>query len=287
MNPLSAYISSDRVYVKLPTKGYFYNDNVISDADDEIGIRAMSARDEFEFNNAQALMNGKAVEHVIKNCVGSVKDPTSLSICDVEVLLLGLKLASGEKTYEYPTECPHCKKGGVIERDIDRLLTDIDLHKSEYPYNIGEVKLNLIPSTWKSFNKIHRSQYEQQKLIKMMLSPTFADSTEEYKQEQIDKAFNNIVELTYELILDSIEKATTPDGTVVQDRKFLKEFIDSLPSEVYHDLLEKINSINDCGVKKHEEIECDSCHEVFEVKIDRFDPTYFFARGSYTPSQKK
>ena len=88
-NPLLAYRPHPRVYVKLPTCGAYYSDDVLDTKDHEIGVCAMSAKDEMLLNNPEALMNGRALSQVIENCVPSVKNAIELtSVADYGFTLL-------------------------------------------------------------------------------------------------------------------------------------------------------------------------------------------------------
>ena len=275
-NPLISYMNINRVYCRLPSAGKFYNPNLINcDAADEIPIKAMSARDEFQLNNAQALMNGQAVAEVIQNCVPDIKDANFLNVCDVEVLLLGIKQASGDDTYSVPVECPECTKKGEVTRDITRLLDNLEIHPDKHTYKINDLELVLIPCTWKLYNIVGRSRFEQNKLIKTITSPDFAGLSEEEKHEKINVAFNKLVDYTYDLMTGSVIHITTPDGTV-SDPAHIREYLQSLPKEHYTAINEKLAEINNMGVCKIETVVCTECSHEWEESIDRFDPSAFF-----------
>ena len=74
-NPLSQYFRQPGAYVKLPTQGYWYKDGSIQlTQEGEVAVYPLSAIDDILLNTPDAMLNGQALEKVLKNCVPDIKD---------------------------------------------------------------------------------------------------------------------------------------------------------------------------------------------------------------------
>ena len=99
INPLAKYYRAPGPHVKIPSGGRFSEiDTTMLSVNGEIPVYPMTAADEILVKNPDALLNGFAVEELIKSCVPAVKNVRSLAAQDIDVLLLAIKLASyGDK----------------------------------------------------------------------------------------------------------------------------------------------------------------------------------------------
>lgn len=276
-NPLMAYAIPDQVYTHL-VAGRYYPVGVLSpDVDlNEIGIKPMSARDEYMFNNPSALMNGKAVESVIRNCVPDILQPQKLCVNDVEILLLGIYKASGHNTYSVSATCPKCEKVGEFERNIDATLNTASIITTDHKYLLPSgVEIHLRPSSWANNTRTQRIAFEQQKLARLAASDDNSIDDDK-KMSMFAGMYDSMVQLNFDIILDSINHITTPDGTKVHSKEHVKEFVESLNKEQVQKIKELVADLNDIGVTKEMEVACSFCGHEWNEKGMRFDPSYFF-----------
>ena len=102
INPLVEAMKTKNVFVRIPSNGILEYDPTIfsTSTKEELGISGRTSKDELLFHVPDALMNCKAVSECIENCVEEVNNANGLYIPDIYTLLLGIKLASGEKNYD-------------------------------------------------------------------------------------------------------------------------------------------------------------------------------------------
>lgn len=273
-NPLMAFTPHERVYVQLPTEGKFYDDSVIDLSEGtEVGVKPMSAKDEMMFNNPDALMNGRAVSAVLRNCVPAVKNPAALAVSDIEALLLGIKLASNETSYDINTKCPECSKEGSFSRDIDHLLQTITKHADEYTYDLKNgLVVYLQPNTWTSHSKLQQVAFRQQRLVQVAQNPDLSDTD---KQDIFNTVFSEMIELNMDMVCDCIAYIDAPDSKV-KDKKFIREYVETLSKQQVKELSDIVEVINGVGVSHEMEVACSECEHEWTIEGLRFDPSYFF-----------
>ena len=122
-NPLSQYFRQATTYIKLPTLGLWYGDGTVKLTDDgEVAVYPMSAIDDILLNTPDAMLNGQALEKVIKNCVPDVKDIKKLLLPDLETIFVGMKAASSNGKFDIDKKCPSCDTENTYEVSCDTLL---------------------------------------------------------------------------------------------------------------------------------------------------------------------
>lgn len=273
-NPLMAYKPHARVFVNLPTEGKFYEQGVVDiNESGQVGIIPMSSKDEMMFNNPDALMNGRAVCAVIENCVPEVKKAMHLAVADIEVLLLGIKLASQEETYDINTKCPSCDKEGSFSRDIDYLLQTISYHEDKYTFELDNgLVIYLQPNTWMSHSRLQQVAFRQQRLVAVASDQSMSDQE---KQSIFNEVFSEMIELNMDLVCDCISYIETPEGNV-DTVAFIREYVETLSKKQVTELSNKVEQINSIGVSHDMDVACSHCSHEWTISGLRFDPSYFF-----------
>lgn len=72
-NPLKQYFRQPALYLRLPTVGRWYDGGEVRvNEDAELAIYGLSAVDDIMLNTPDAMLNGKALENVIKNCAPDI-----------------------------------------------------------------------------------------------------------------------------------------------------------------------------------------------------------------------
>lgn len=286
MNPLSQYTKIPIKFTKLiSNRKVPYKDGVINPDIEEFGICARSARDEMAFNNPDALLNGQAVRNVIENCVKDIKNADELYLPDVELLLIGIKLATKESSYEIETACPECGKVGAFERDLNGLFEGASFITEEPKLILEDSGLVLYmkPHTWKQHTHFSTKSFQQQK------SAQLADlaTTDEEKLKIINKIFGDMAELQFEMLLGLISKIDCPNDVVVTDPEFIRDWLSDLDRNTVSMIMEKSRELNTCGIEKTMEVGCSECHHTWTLEDLKFDPSSFFVHGFSQPIMRK
>ena len=108
-NPLAGHFRSPKLYTQLPSKGRFYDSEILEMPETgELPIYPMTAKDELIMKNPDALLNGEAIAQVVASCVPSVKRPRQLLSNDIDTLLIAIQGATYGDDMEVSTACDKC-----------------------------------------------------------------------------------------------------------------------------------------------------------------------------------
>lgn len=281
MNPLSKYTKVEVLYAKLVSNDVVkYPEGVLLNNTVECGICARSARDELMFNNPDALMNGEAVVNVIENCVPNIGNARKLFVPDVELLLVGIKLATKEREYHIEVDCPNCKHHGAFERDLQVLLDSAELLEEQPELlleDVGGLLLKFRPQTWEEYSAFGQNMFQQQKKAQVLESRE--DLTEAEKMAVFSEIFEVMTKLSFDMIVCNIDSIETTDGIVITEKEFIAEWLGEQPAFVLKQIREKADWINNTGISHEMDVGCSSCGHEWTIENLQFDPSNFFAQS--------
>ncbi len=299
MTDLRKYYRKPNAFVTLPSKGALYRlaDDEVSMMD-EIGVLRMTMMNQLSTNNPESLINGHAVEELIRDCT-TIKhvNPRNMFKCDVDALIMGIRMVSVNDELSIELPCPKCEAKETYGVSLSAMLADMT-HHDELPYSfplptMGEIVLNLIPSTLESSLRVDQTFFTDAKEIdhirrNIKSSTTKQDITEdeiEQLQTEMKRHVDRIHEIqrnmtvnTIRLYTDCIESVTTPEG-VVENPEEIFDLVMSLVKEDIDGLKDKITEINSVGIPKTKQFVCPSCEHEYTAPVE-VNPTDFFGNGS-------
>ena len=273
VNPLKKYFREPGLYIKLPTKGYFYDEGDIEfSVTGELPVFPMTAYDEIYVNNPDALLNGDAMEKVIRSCAPAVRNVRNLSIPDFDAIILAIRASSYGDEMELTTHCPACGKEQSFSASIRYSLETCAFHEREYPVKLREGLIVYVkPRTYASNTKIALLAFEQAKLAQSLQA---ADVSEIEKNQAFRDSFEKVARLNYDMIADSVMAVQIPTG-IVTDRDHIDEFIKNIDTKSADRLDDMITAITNIGITKKQDIICQACEHEWTTPIS-FDPAHFF-----------
>lgn len=308
-NPLMQFARRPELTVRLATSPKWYPEGFIQyTPNGEVEVYSMLPKDELMLYNPDALLSGKAMIDLIKSCCPSILNPSKLYYPDANILLLAIKRATYGNSHKQSHRCPECaKKFEDLSKDeknkkkIDNLIKEHKLldHEEEHEFNIDAILQNITHLDDEYKIKIESLIYDLQpyvmetkeqysiitgqrvKLIKMYKETLERD--EDISNEEKDKMIVEIneiqakmIEANNEIYAESIKSIELPDGSIVNDKELIKEFIANSKSSVVEKLSEEINKINAVGLPEKLEVECSCCGHKWEVPFSGFNQTDFF-----------
>ena len=127
-NPLQNYFRKPEIYMKLPSQGRWYPPGVLElNEAGEVGIMAMTARDEMIVRTPDALLNGQATVDVIKSCVPAISDPWCIPQMDIDTILLGIRIATYGSGMDFTTAPPGIALTQEVKVDLNKLVSMIKI----------------------------------------------------------------------------------------------------------------------------------------------------------------
>lgn len=294
MSVLKKYYRKPNLFITLPSGLHFYSNEMFSEDDlssmKEVGILPMTTMNELMLKNPEALLNGSAIEELIKDST-TLKNTNvkHLVKSDIDALLVGIRIASQGDIEELELNCPKCDHEATYHRDLKSILGNIKPHDNEYtvvPKNMDGLVVYLRPSTFQDNLILESHAFDEQKKISeirknisQLTSEKEIEEDDEIKfMSSIHEIFKELTINTMEIYTQCIEKIVIGDE-VEYDKDEIHEWLKQIDSDTFGKIRDKLSEINDLGLGKFEEITCVECEHVWNQPLDT-NPTDFFGTGS-------
>lgn len=276
-NPLKQFYRVEKTYVKLPSRGTFYADGVVTlDVDNNLGIMPMTAADELLLKNPDALLSGQAIIGVIKSCVPSVKQPQKLLSCDIDTIMIGIRDASYGEDSTVTITCPKCEHENTYGLNLDILLNQAEELQDSYVAELSsDVEVFVKPGTFEAIIKKQKAMLENRKVERLLTQDTVG---EEERMHLIAGVFSRLGKLNYELIVDGVQKIQfvneAGEVQIVVDKNHIDEFIRNIDKKQVQIIEEKLREVNKVGIATSMPAVCTNCSHEWDAPID-FNPANF------------
>jgi len=277
-NPLKQFYRVERSSVKLPSRGTFYDDGVVELNDDgEVPIFPMTAADEMQFKNPDALLSGAAIVDVLKSCVPAIKKPRKLLSCDIDALMIGVRHASYGDNADMVVKCPECKTENTYSLNLLTLISSTEILDDTYEVVLqgGDLTVFVKPGTFSALLKRQKTAFEGAHVERIMSDPSLSD---ERRIKAFAATFNKLTKLNFELVNDAIDKITfTNEGGDVQEvtnDAHIGEFLKNITKDDVDQIENKIAEVNKIGIQRTTDALCTNCGHKWEAAIE-FNPVNF------------
>lgn len=262
-NPLKQYFRRPSIYVKLPSRGKFYDSSVIEMPESEdLPVYPMSAIDEITSKTPDAVMNGQAVVDIVQSCIPNIKNAWAINSIDLDFLLVAIRVASSGEQMEIGSKCAKCDSESNYSIDLMQVLHTIHSPNYDQVLQLNDLRVKFKPLTWFETNGNNIAQFELQKIL--FLLQEYEDNST--KQTEIKTALNKLSETMTRVIVDTIEYIETPE-TRVTDREFIKEFLDNSDKNSSKLIRETSIDLKSEGQLKPLKIKCVNCSHEYEQRL--------------------
>lgn len=233
--PLEKYYRQPAVYIKLPSGGKYYDNTVFTPTETgEIPVLPMNAKDELSFKTPDAMMNGQATVDVIKSCVPNFLDPWKMVNYDTDVVLLAIRIATYGETMNIKYRTPVTGDETEHTVNLPALLEDLAKVqiKDEVTTSKG-FKIVMEPLTYTTLTKVQLANYESQKMYSALDSSALADAD---RTKVFRDTFDKINKINFSLLIDGIQKISTPTGEEVVDRQQIIDFCNNTDAKTVEEI---------------------------------------------------
>ena len=281
-NPLSKFFRQAGAYVKLPTNGIWYTDGAVNLTDEgEVPIYPLSAIDDILLNTPDAMLNGQALEKVIKNCVPDVKDIKKLLIPDLETIFVGMKAASNNGKFDLDRKCPTCEHENTYEVNCNGLLataTSIDESDRKLTFN-GELEVWVKPYNFEMRQIFIKREFAEEKLLRA-IDESNKNIDELEKAKILGESVDRISKITFDLVSKSIEKIVMiQTNETITDSNHINEWLTNISKTEADIVIQAVNKLNAVGPNKEFQAVCIKCDHAWTETLN-FDPSSFFVKSS-------
>lgn len=279
-NPLQKFFRQPSLYIRLPTQNRWYTtDDIELVNNSEIPVYGLSAIDDIMLNTPDAMLNGQALEKVIKNCVPAIKNVKNILIPDLETIFVAIKIATNEGKYDYDRKCPKCGHENNFDIQCQHLLDTMSfIEDQDTTVQIDDqLIVHVKPYTFEMRQLYIQKEFEEEKLLRSMSLPT---QDEFVAAKLAGEMVDRLTRMTFSLVSNSITKVhLVNENQDVTEPEFINEWLTSISSTQANAVINTVASLNSIGVNKNVEIQCQSCGHTWDDKLN-FDPVDFFVKRS-------
>lgn len=279
-NPLKQYFRQPALYLKLPTLGRWYDGgDVRTNEDAEIAIYGLSAVDDIMLNTPDAMLNGKALENVVKNCAPDVLNVKKILVPDLESVFLGIKMATNGGKYEVERKCPKCNHENNFEVNCAHLLDTMSyVEESDTVVRFSDqLEIRVRPYTFEMRQIFMQRQFEEERTLRAIDEKNTA--VDEFEKARIlAESVEKLSRMTFDLVSRSIESiALIQEGITVTDPAQISEWLVNISKQQADIVIETVNKLNEVGPKRSVQAVCSACSNEWEETLN-FDPVSFFGK---------
>jgi hypothetical protein len=272
-NPLTSFYRQPKIYVRLPSKGKFYEPGSLDLSENgEYPVYAMTAKDELLFKTPDALLNGTSTVELIKSCIPAILNPWVMPNIDLDFALIAIRIATYGDKMDVGTNCPHCDAENSYDMDLTAWLDIFNNFIYNTDIVVDPLTVHVRPYTYKEVTKTALKSMEQQRIFQVINDDTLSD---EIKLEKFGASFLKLTELTVDVIADCITAIDTPDGSV-SDKAMIKEFISNCSKDIFQKIQDHVVQMKELIEFKAQNVTCGECSKPFSLPVT-MDQSNFFA----------
>ena len=284
VNPLMQYMRQPKIYIKLPSNGNYWKPEAITVSTTGLyPVYSMTAKDELAFKTPDALLNGQAIVDVVQSCMTNIKDAWEMPSLDLDAILIAIRIATYGEQMEISHTAPNTKE--EVENVVNlSIILDSIYENSAWVEQVvinDDISCFIKPLTYRYISSTGLKTFETQKLMQSVHDSALSD---EEKLEHLNKGFNDISQLSIDMVAESVCAIQTP-SVLVEDAGFIKEFITGADKEVvskiqaHVTLLKSKNGVQPLTINSTEELIELGAPATYEIPF-QFDNSSFFGRGS-------
>lgn len=271
-NPLNKLYRNKNVYISLPSNGKYYYDGIKLSVDGELGVMPMTIKDEIMLKSPDALFNGEALISFIKSCVPDITNPEEIPICDLDLIIMGVRAASN-KFMEMECTCPKCNKKENYDIDITKIMATAQKinENNKVELETNNVIINCRPYSLRSQLKTNIQKFHSSRL-ELLLNDKKIGNKE--KSEMFDQILADATKITIELIVDNIVSVSI-DGEIIEEKSYIREWVENMEKSTYSLIKQKIEELSENKMNKTTKVKCIQCENEYEALVE-LNPLSFF-----------
>ena len=160
-------------------------------------------------------------------------------------------------------------------------LSDInDIIKAE-----NGLQIYISPNTTKDKNLFNLLNFKEKSILKQFKDYKFDNDnqTENDRKEFVSTVsgiYMNISEIGNKIVTNGIKKVELPDGSFVDDKNLIYEFVSNSSASFVSEIHTKIKELNDIGLPKELEYICPYCNYKWKDVFYGFNQSDFFGLSS-------
>jgi hypothetical protein len=231
--------------------------------------------EEITYRTPDALFNGEAVTSVIQSCIPNIRDAWSIPACDLDTILVSIRIASYGNSMDIDTTCPACQSESQYGLDLRTVIDKIRSDDYAKPLVVGDLTIYFRPLNYREITANSVLQFEQQKTVQILSD---ANTPDENKVQQINRMMRSMMEATVTVLSQSIREIRTPTA-VVQETDQILEFMQKCDRAVFTQIKDRVIQMREVSEIRPLKMRCQSCQHEYEQAFT-MDMARFFVSDS-------
>lgn len=275
-NPLKNLYRKKSVFVALPSDSKFYKNPPRLSIDEELGVLPMTASDDILLKSPDALFNGEALISMLKSCAPDIPDPEEMPVCDLDLVLMAIKVATNGEGLDVVARCPKCETEETYEINLPALMSTSQKISKDNIVELEEgAKVHVRPYSLRSQIKGQVQRFHNYRM-QMMLNK---DMPNDEKAKIFDEALVAASAISVQLAADNILLVEIPqegaDPIKVNDPEHIFEWVENMDSKTYEAVITRIRDLSDSTINTEISLQCPSCTNEYRTDLE-LDPVSFF-----------
>ena len=270
-NPLAKHFRQPAIYLELPSKGKHWPAGSIDLPESgQIPVYPMTVKDEITIKTPDALLNGEGTVNVITSCLPNIKNAWKITACDLDAILVALRIASYGDELTITSQCKHCNETNEHAIDL-RVLMDTMTEPVFDSIASDELIIQFKPQLFETVNNSNLANFKTQSLLQTIMA---SDLSEEEKTKRFNELLPQVTDLNVSVIVDSIESITM-DETNVTNKKHILDFLNNCDRKVYETIKTHVEHLATQNKIKPFDVGCPECEKQYEASMS-FEFSNFF-----------
>ena len=275
-NPLRRHFRQPVIHLRLPSQGKFYPAGTLNlPPNGELPVLPMTAVDEIVTRTPDALFNGSAVPDIISSCIPAIRDPWSMPATDLNAVFIAMRLASYGHNMDINSICPKCNHQNEFEMDLRIAMDNLKTPDYDTPLVVGDLTFYFVPLTYRQINQNSQAQFEDQKVLQVMLN---SDMPDQDRLKLLGDSLKKITTLTIQTISLSIRCIQTSDALVTEPSHIL-EFLNNCDKDMFNAVKDHAVNLRTQSDIKPMDATCSECSHQYTQELS-LDISNFFATNS-------
>lgn len=267
VNPLASHFRIAALHFPLPSGGRWYDEGALEMPESqEVEVYPLTGKDEILIKTPDALMNGSSTVQVVQSCIPAIKDAYGMPTVDLDAILIAIRIASYGEFMDLDTNCPECDQENNFEIDLRIVLDSIQSPEYSDPIVVGDLTIYLKPNSFREYNSHNIENFEQQRILAVAGDDSIS---QEQKMTMFAESFQKLTNLSVALVADAVNAIVKSDGTQVQDKAFIYEFIDNTDKKFFQAINDRISENYEFAKLKPFQATCTNieCNHEYELPL--------------------
>ncbi len=236
-----------------------------SNVDNNHDVYPMTALDEITLRTPDALLNGLATRQVISNCLPDFEDKYELYACDIQHILISIRIATSGNIIEFEFKCPECASIDSYEINIQKNLPLLSAKKWFTHLEMPDFVLTFYPHSYRIQNDFALLKF---KIDRQLFQLSKLPNPEEYTGIAI-QLVETKTKLTLKYYSDAIQSITMKQNDIkVMNRTHINEWFQQADTSQQNQIIAFIDEAIKETYLPNFNLTCDSCKKNIEIPMD-------------------